>query len=226
MKNICLYYGWETCARVTMTALEQIGLPFTVKRLDLSKLEQRSPEYLAINPNAEVPALLFDGHILTQNAAILHYLNATFPAAGLLPPAGGLVKLNEPLQDLMWCSATLHIYRRMVLNPGRMTVAGVENVRLKGLEGWHNQLPRIEKRLGERQWWYGDTWSVVDVYLNWAFSGLMAEKLNIPGRPAIADHEKRLNQHPAYIRALARERGGDAAVPSDFTRFFPPGPAS
>ena len=222
MSEICLFFGWETCARVTMTALEEIGLPFAAKRVDLAKAEHKSPEYLAINPNGEVPALQIDGHTLTQNPAILHYLDRAFPSGGLLPDAGPSVALNEPLQDLMWCASTLHILRRQVLNPGRFTTTGMENVRAKGLDGWKLVLLRIEKRLGGRQWWYGDTWSIVDVYLNWSFSGLMADWLKLSEIPALIEHQRRVQARPSYVRAMARERDGQD-IPSDIDQVMPPG---
>jgi len=219
MSAIHLYYGYETCARVTMTALEQIGIDFKATRIDLAAGEQKSPEYLKINPNAEVPALVMNGRTLTQNAAILHYLNATYPSAGLLPSDNPLVGLNEPLEDLLWCSATLHILRRQVLNPARFTVGNLDDVRARGLEGWARVLPRIEQRLSERAWWYGDAWSVIDVYINWAMSGLMAIKLDIANRPALRQHEERLAKHPAFARALFRERDGQSG-PIDISKVI------
>ena len=157
MSEIALYYGIETCARVTMTALEQIGLPFEARLLDLAKGEHRSAVYSAINPNQEVPALVMEGRVFTQNAAILHHLDACFPAAGLLPKPGPHVGVNEPLEHLIWCSSTLHILRRQVLNPPRFTLGATDDVRAKGLEGWSKVLPRIEQRLSAGPWWYGDT---------------------------------------------------------------------
>jgi len=219
MSEILLFYGYETCARVTMTALEQIGVDYKATRVDLAAGEQKSPEYLKINPNAEVPALVINGRTLTQNAAILHYLNATYPTARLLPSDNPLVGLNEPLEDLLWCSTTLHIHRRQVLNPGRFTIGNLDDVRAKGVEGWAKVLPRIEQRLSERTWWYGDTWSVIDVYINWALSGLMAIKLDIANRPALLKHEERLAKYPAFARALLRERDGQSG-PIDISKVI------
>ena len=208
MSEIILYYGRETCARVTMTALEQIGLTFDAKSLDLAKGEHRSSVYAAINPNQEVPALVMEGRVFTQNAAILHYLGTRYPAAGLLPKPDLAVGANEPLEHLIWCSSTLHILRRQVLNPPRFTVGDTDDVRAKGLEGWSKVLPRIEQRLSAGPWWYGDTWSIVDVYVNWSLSGLMADWLDLAQRPALLAHQNRLYKHPACIRALAREQEG------------------
>jgi glutathione S-transferase len=219
MTDTILYYGFETCARVTMTALEQIGVAYTATRIDLAAAEQRSPEYLSINPNAEVPALLIHGRTLTQNAAILHYLNAIYPSARLLPSDSQHIGLNEPLEDLLWCATTLHTLRRQVLNPARFTVGSLDEVRAKGLEGWTKVLPRIEQRLSARTWWYGAEWSVIDVYINWAVSGLLAGKLDVANRPALLRHEQQLAAHPASARALLRERNGQSG-PIDISKVI------
>jgi GST-like protein len=56
--------------------LEELGLPYTLHKVDLAKGAQRSPEFLAINPAGQVPALVDDeaGVTLAQSIAILLYL--------------------------------------------------------------------------------------------------------------------------------------------------------
>ncbi|MCK7493404.1 MAG: glutathione S-transferase N-terminal domain-containing protein [Comamonadaceae bacterium] len=50
--------------------------------------EQRSAEYLALNPRGQVPVLVDDGEVITQIVAILLHLDAKFPQAGILPASG------------------------------------------------------------------------------------------------------------------------------------------
>ncbi|MFZ4687781.1 MAG: glutathione S-transferase family protein [Polymorphobacter sp.] len=64
-------------------ALEEMGLPYDVVRIDLSKGEQKSPEFLAICPNGRVPALVDDGFPIFESGAILVYLAEK---TGLLMP--------------------------------------------------------------------------------------------------------------------------------------------
>jgi GSH-dependent disulfide-bond oxidoreductase len=55
-------------------ALEEMALPYAVVTLDLAKGEQKTPDFLAINPNGRVPALVDDGFPIFESGAILVYL--------------------------------------------------------------------------------------------------------------------------------------------------------
>jgi len=55
-------------------ALEELGLPYVVRPINLSALEQKTPAFLAINPNGRVPALVDDGFAVFESGAILMYL--------------------------------------------------------------------------------------------------------------------------------------------------------
>ncbi len=66
-------------------ALNLKGIAYESRSYALRKGEQRSPEYLAINPAGLVPALEIDGLVLTQSLAIIDYLDATHPEPHLVP---------------------------------------------------------------------------------------------------------------------------------------------
>ncbi|MEM8936789.1 MAG: glutathione S-transferase N-terminal domain-containing protein [Pseudomonadota bacterium] len=92
MPALKLYHYPRTCSRITVTALIKMGIDFESVIIDIKKGEQQSPAYLAVNPDGKVPALLDDGEVLTQNAAILTYLHRMQPTAGLLPSTDELVQ--------------------------------------------------------------------------------------------------------------------------------------
>jgi glutathione S-transferase len=56
-------------------------------RLDFRTNDQRKPEYLAINPNGRVPALVTDDGVPTETPTVLAFVARSFPSAGLAPTA-------------------------------------------------------------------------------------------------------------------------------------------
>ncbi|MBP8898272.1 MAG: glutathione S-transferase N-terminal domain-containing protein, partial [Sulfuritalea sp.] len=78
-----LYYGPGACSFVPHVGLEAIkaatGEDFEAQSVKLHKGEQRTPEYLAMNPLGLVPVLVDEGRVLTQIVAICDYLDRGFP---------------------------------------------------------------------------------------------------------------------------------------------------
>ena len=76
-----LYYMPGACSMTPHTALEWIGQPYEAQ--SVNRREIKSPEYLKLNPQGAVPLLVDGDLVLSQNAAILAYLDARFPQARL-----------------------------------------------------------------------------------------------------------------------------------------------
>jgi glutathione S-transferase len=70
--------------RVRLTAA-LLELQLQEKRLDFTKGEHKTPEYLALNPNGAVPTLVDGDFVLTESRAIMQYLAAKRPESGLIP---------------------------------------------------------------------------------------------------------------------------------------------
>jgi glutathione S-transferase len=70
--------------RVRLTAAV-LGIELEEQEIDLRKGEQKSPEYLALNPNGAVPPLVDGDFVLTESRAIMQYFTMKKPEAGLLP---------------------------------------------------------------------------------------------------------------------------------------------
>ena len=66
-------------------ALHELGVPFEPHAMSYLDRDFAKPEFRAINPQGLVPVLVVDGRPLTEVAAILFWLGARFPEAGLLP---------------------------------------------------------------------------------------------------------------------------------------------
>ncbi|MEM6895982.1 MAG: glutathione S-transferase N-terminal domain-containing protein, partial [Pseudomonadota bacterium] len=68
-----LYFFPRACSGVTMTALDMAGVEYDRQLINIFKGEQKTPDYLAINPSGAVPTLLVDGKPIYENASILIY---------------------------------------------------------------------------------------------------------------------------------------------------------
>ena len=129
---LTLYFAPGSSSMAVHIALHEIGAPFEGKPMSFKKNDMSSPEYLALNPEGQVPTLVIDGRPLTEVAAILFYLAKRFPEAGLLPRDD----IEADARALAWMSfaaSTLHPARRHGLDHAR-EVWGIADRRLGN--GW------------------------------------------------------------------------------------------
>jgi glutathione S-transferase len=87
-----LYYGRGAASLAIHAALEEIGVPYELKEVDLEAGQQRSPEYLRLNPQGKVPTLLIDGKPCHESAALMMILAERHPGSNLAPPAGSMAR--------------------------------------------------------------------------------------------------------------------------------------
>lgn len=84
--SLVLYHGWTSSAsRRVRLFLEEKGLKYESHEIDLAAQQQHSPEYLRINPNGVIPAIIHDGRALHESATICEYLDEVFPEPSLCP---------------------------------------------------------------------------------------------------------------------------------------------
>ena len=129
---LTLYLSPGSSSMAVHIALHEIGAPFEGKPMSFKKNDMRAPDYLALNPEGNVPTLVIDGRPLTEVAAILFYLAKRFPEAELLPRDD----IEADARALAWMSfaaSTLHPARRHGLDHAR-EVWGIADRRLGN--GW------------------------------------------------------------------------------------------
>lgn len=100
--NLILHSSTQTSGTIAHLFLAESGLNFTTRFISLREGDQRKPEYLAINPKGEVPALEADGTIVTEVPAIGILVADLAPASGLLPQ--DRVARAQAISWLCWCS--------------------------------------------------------------------------------------------------------------------------
>jgi glutathione S-transferase len=83
---ITLYHhNISVCAQKVRIALDEKGLPYDGREVDLMKQEHLAPDFLKINPKGLVPVLVHDGFTIAESTVILEYLEDAFPEKSLRP---------------------------------------------------------------------------------------------------------------------------------------------
>ena len=83
---IILHHAWRSSAsRRVRLCIEEKGLAYEGHVVNLEAMEHHSPEYLRINPNGVIPALIHDGRPLYESGTICEYLDEVFPEPPLRP---------------------------------------------------------------------------------------------------------------------------------------------
>ena len=199
--SLTLYYSPGACSGITINAIKELGLDCEFIRVDLSSGEHKTERYLSINPHGKVPALVADGKLLTENPAILIYLNSLVEGSKLIPETDDAFQRSLYYSDLMWCSSTVHPSVRHVCVPAYYTVAeDKDDVVARGKIALTVHLQAIEKRLQESDWWYGEQWAIVDTYLHWCYSRAQRGGFPLDDYPAILAHKERIEAMPSYKR--------------------------
>ena len=169
-----LYYAAGTCAQAVLIALYEADAQFTLKTLSFADNEQRSPEYLSINPKGRVPALATERGVLTETPALLLYVAQTHPQARLAP-------LHDPfalaqMQEFnAYLASTAHIAHAHRPRASRWAddEAAQAAMRAKVPQNMRECFAVIEQHyLGDKTWVMGEQFTVADGYLftvtNWA----------------------------------------------------------
>ena len=199
---LTLFYAPGACSMAAHIALEESGEKYEAKRMDLSKGEQKTPEYMKIHPLGRVPALkLDDGSPLTENTAILPFLGKRF---GLWP--SDAVKEAQALSTVGFFASSVHPANAHVGRPERYTEdkAAHPGIQEMGKKTFFDYLKQIDGMYAKREW-LSDKYSVLDpyafVFYTWAAKRgqPVAELKNYTGA------KDRMLKRPAVQRVVADE---------------------
>lgn len=205
--SLKLFFAPGACSFVPHAMLELSGAEFEPVMVKLHKGEQRSAEYLAVNPRGQVPVLVDDGEVVTQIVAILLHLDAKFPQAGILPAAG--LARTRALSTLVWMNNTVHPTFTHVFMPDKFTddEAAQKAIRAHAAKTYQGLLGEIEALAAKASpWLCGDKPSALDAYaltlLRWGgFAGIDPTTF-----PATWDLVQRFAALPPIARVIERER--------------------
>ncbi|MEH6576520.1 MAG: glutathione S-transferase family protein [Amphritea sp.] len=162
-----LYWDRGGANMASHAVLEELGVPYKLIEIDLARQMQRTPEYLAINPNGKVPTLLHQGEVIYESAAILMYLLDQHPQAGL-SPALQSPQRGRYYQYLIWMSNTLQEAANRWAHPEQY--AGDESDLTQVIDKATEELTRCWRIIDDDlhckgPWLLGDTLSGADFHL-------------------------------------------------------------
>ena len=159
-----LFYSPGACSLVAHIALEEAGAQFEPVRVTLAQGKHLTPDYLAINPHARVPALAAEEGVITENIAILNYIADRFGAEGSVP-RGDAFAAAQCNQLLGWFASSVHIAFAQIWRAERFTrdetVHGA--IQAGGREVLARQFAEIDGLCGEN-WLAGGGFSAADSY--------------------------------------------------------------
>ena len=206
-----LYFSPGACSLVPHVGLEAIkaatGEDFKSNLVKLHKGENKTPEYLAMNPNGQVPVLVVDGKPLSQIVAICDYLDRRFPQAGLLPTETWAH--TQALSQLAWFNNTVHTaftrwFRTGYFAQGEAAQADVKQLAVSDLRRHFERIQEWSRSAAP--FWFGDRPGFHDAYaftlLRWGgYAGIDPDSF-----PAYRAYVDRVVQSPPVAAALDRER--------------------
>ena len=203
-----LFYAPHTCALASHIALEEAGAAYEAVRIDFGTTQQRSPDYLAVNPKGRVPALVTDRGILTETPAILVYLAQLFPAAGLAPLDDPFALAEAQAFNSYLCS-TVHVAHAHRMRGHRWAddPAALEAMKRKVPKSVGAAFRLIEDGMLRGPWVLGNDYGIADMYLFTLSQWLAGDGVDITTMPKLADHFRRVGERPAVKRAIAAELG-------------------
>lgn len=169
-----LYYAPGVCSMAVHVALEELGVAYETHRLDMGNGDHKSPEYLEINPRGQVAALTTPDGNLSENAAIMIYLNDKHD--GKLLNEGGFAKA-QAMQWLMFANSDLHgAYSKTLFT---LRNGGDKDMVKKACDNVQAQWDEIEAHLGRlgTPFLAGNAITMGDIYTavvaNWQFIPLL-----------------------------------------------------
>ena len=199
---LTLFYAPGACSMAAHIALEESGEKYEPKRMDLSKGEQKSADYMKIHPLGRVPALrLDDGSPLTENTAILPYLGKRF---GLWP--SDPVKEAKALSLIGFFASTVHPANAHVGRPERYTddKSAFPGIQEKGKQSFFEYLKQIDAMYAGREW-LSDKYSVLDPYAFVFYTWAAKRGQPVAELKNYTAMKDRLLKRPAVQRVVADE---------------------
>jgi glutathione S-transferase len=184
--------------------LEESGEKYNGRKIDLAKGEQRSAEYLKINPHGRVPALGLDnGEFISENTAILPFLGKRFD----LWAGDDLSREAQMMSFIGWMASSVHPAHGHIGRPERYASdpATFDNIRETGKKNFHGYLQEIDGLYAGKEWLF-DEYSVADPYAFVMYTWGIRRELPVNELKNYTALRDRMLKRPAVQRVIEDEK--------------------
>jgi len=204
---LTFFYAPHTCALAAHIALEEVGAAYEAVRLDFAAQQQRSDEYLKINPKGRVPALATDRGILTETPALLLYVAQTWPQANLAPLDDEFELARMQAFNAYLC-ATVHVAHAHGRRGPRWSddPEAWASMKRKVPDSVGACFQLIEDEMFEGPWVFGRRYTVADPYLFTFARWLESDGVDPARFPKVLAHRKRMYERAAVGVALTMQK--------------------
>lgn len=208
---IQLHYHPSNASFAPHIVLNELAVPFELKRVDRAAGAHKSADYLKLNPNGLIPVLVDGELVLYETAAILLHLADTHPEAGLVPPLA-TAERAQFYKWLIWLTNTFQPLLLAYFYPERWVAEGnaegVAQVKAQGEARIAPLLDQLEAQLASHDgpWLLGQRYSVAD-----ALAFMLCRWTRGFARPArslplLGVYLQRMLERPAVQQAIATEQ--------------------
>lgn len=198
MPIVLYHHPWSRAASVVWM-LEEVGVPYELRFVDIQSGEHKGTAHRSLNPMGKLPVLVDGATTVAETAAIGIYLADRY-SPGVLAPA-----LDDPDRGafLRWC-----LFAPSVVEPGCMAHAGQWPFKpgQAGWGTWEELLATLEQAVTPGPWLLGERFTMADVVLGATMRWMLLFKMLEP-RQAFTDYAARLEARAALVRADAVNKG-------------------
>ena len=192
---LTLFHAPQSRSSRLLWLIEELGADCRVEYCDIRRMDGTgAPDPKNPHPDGKVPALVHDGALITESAAVALYLNGLYPDAGLGFQQGS--PQRGPL--LTWiCWATGEMEPAIL---DKLT--GAVDTNPMALARYDAAMTRILEALWVGTWLMGDQFTLADILIGGSLGWC---RQYLPESPLLDDYIGRLAARPAHLRAMLRD---------------------
>jgi glutathione S-transferase len=206
-----LFHSPGACSGAVHLALEESGLAYEIAPVKLAEGQQRTPDYLKLNPKGRVPVLVDGDYVITEVSAILRYVSRLAADKALWPADAR--EDGRCAEWLAWIGSGLHISYAHIRRPERYadSEAARADVVAKGRETTRQVWQQVEDKLAAQNtpWAAGSQFSVADLYLfvfwSWGKGQLLSYDME-KDFPRWTEHARKVTAREAVRRVCERDK--------------------